>query len=317
MRFFIGSVVLLFVAAMCNPYVPVPTYPTTTTRPPPSPPTGLSPASLPTSCQLWKQFRSSVSDPAATRTKAQLQINCGGRKADECNLCPKAWCSQDCSWLQTETAAGCVDKGGFVNTAKTRAKAVSSALRIMEAVACPITGPSGQNEDDDALWLKPLKCVLCLWKCGRSCWKDIVAPPDTSTTPNPNPAATSVLPAAVLNGNVDSCRLWRQFKQSFKDPFEGASKQVNCGDHSATWCGACPGQSGGAASCGGDCRWVENEEGAACVDNGPNFQIESKTTASALQILEAAACPQPGVEWWSWPVFDCILCIGACALCVF
>jgi len=293
---------------MCNPYVPtLPTYPTTT-RPPPSPPTPPSPPSLP-SCQLWKQFRSSVSDPAATQTKAQLQVNCGGRMADKCNLCPKAWCSQDCSLLQTETASGCVDKG--VNTAKTRAKAVSNALRIMEAITCPAAGPGGQ-----AIPINWLKCSVCILACGLDCWDKWNA---TSTTSNPNLIATSVLPAAVLGGNADSCRLWRQFKQSFQNPFEGTSKQVNCGDHSATWCGACPGQSGGAASCGGDCGWVENDEGSACVDNGENFQIERKMTASALEILEAAACPatQPGVGWWL-PLFSCILCTAGCALeCLF
>jgi len=307
MRLFIASVVLLFLcdAVTCNPYVPVPTYPTTT-RPPPSPPTAPSPARLLTSCQLWKQFRSSVSDPAIARANGALQINCGGRKADKCNLCPKAWCSQDCSW-QTEPASGCVDKG--VNTAETRVKAVSSALRIMEAVVCPAAGPGGQ-----AILPRPktFNCVGCLLGCGLSCFDNTA---DWPTRPSATSATPNVLPAPVLGGNVDSCRLWYRFKQSFQDPFGGTSKQVNCGGHSATWCGACPGQgSGGAASCRGDCRWVENNDGAVCVDNGPNFQIESKITASALQLLEAAACPQPGVVW-DW--LDCVLCIGGCALTCF
>merc|ERR1739838_454637 len=309
MRLFVVSVVflLLFGAAMCNPYLP--TYPTTT-RPPPSPP---SLGSLPTSCRLWKQFRSSVSDPAASRTKGELQINCSGRKADKCNLCPKAWCSQDCSW-QNETASGCVDKG--VNTAETRVKAVSSALKIMEAVVCPAAGPGGQAI---LSWPNTIPCFGCLLNCGISCFEDLTDSHLDPTRPSATSATLNVLPAPVLGDNLNSCRLWYQFKQSFQDPFGGTSKQVNCGDHSATWCGACPGQgSGGAASCREDCRWVENEQGAACVDNGENFQIERKTTASALQILEAAACPKPGVQWFNWPWLDCALCIGGCALtCLF
>jgi len=99
----------------------------------------------------------------------------------------------------------------------------------------------------------------------------------------------------LSNGGLDSCHF-----SLIAPPIQ--EKAVNCGSHYAESCADCP-KGNGAAWCGGECAWVNNQ-----CEPGINIQnyqstttttMTSTTTTTAMPTTSELAVPVPS-SWASW-----------------